>query len=262
MLFRSLSGAEIKTGLVSEINKIGDKFQVVSSIGEFESKVVILAFGLKQRQLGVPGENELIGRGVAYCATCDAPFYKQKKVGVVGGGNSSFDAAEYLADIAAEVHLFVRTDKYRAEQTLIDAVKSANNVTIHNFTEIAEFIGEQKLEKVKLKNNKTNEKSELELDGVFIEIGWESQAGKIKGVSELVELDERGYVIIDNQSRTSTPGIYAAGDVTNTPFKQAVISAGEGAKAAMSAAKYIQETKGTDGSPGLTPDWTRGNKKK
>ncbi|HCC23369.1 TPA: thioredoxin reductase [Candidatus Falkowbacteria bacterium] len=255
------SGAMIKIGQALDVIKAEDGYVIKTSIGDFEAKAVILAFGLKQRQIGVPGEKELTGRGVAYCATCDAPFFKNKKVGVVGGGNSAFDAAEYLSRIASEVHLFVRSDKYRAEQTLVNAVQQAKNIVIHNYTDIKEFIGSNKLEKVMLVNNQSNEKSELALDGVFIEIGWESQTKKIGGVADLVKLDERGYVVVDNQSRTSTPGIYAAGDVTDTPFKQAVISAGEGAKAAMSAAKYLQQLTGVGGSEELRPDWVNAKRK-
>jgi len=238
------SGAEIKMEVVTEIKKAGDDYILTTANGEYQAPVVILTFGLKQRQLGAKGENELTGRGVAYCATCDGPLFRGKKVGVVGGGNSSFDAAEYLSTLASEVHLFNRTDKYRAEDVLVDTVKAAKNITIHNFTEIEEFVGEQRLEKVLLKNTSTNEASEIILDGVFIEIGWVSQVDSIKGLKDMLEIDERGYVVVDNQSKTSAPGLFAAGDVTNTPFKQAVISAGEGAKASMSAAVYLQRLKG------------------
>ncbi|OGF33533.1 hypothetical protein A2223_03680 [Candidatus Falkowbacteria bacterium RIFOXYA2_FULL_35_8] len=249
------AGAQIKLGEVNQVTKIEEgKFEIKSTIGAFESKAVILAYGLEQRTLGVPGEKKLTGRGVAYCATCDAPFFKSKIVGVVGGGNSSFDAAEYLSNIAKKVYLFNRSDKFRAEQVLIDQVNAAGNVESMNFTEIKEFIGEQKLEKVILLNNQTQQETELNLDGVFIEIGWITKTDMIK---DLVNLDERGYVIVDNENKTSAPGIFAAGDITNTPFKQAVISAGDGAKAAMSTAKYIQMLRGKNGSIGLAPDLTR-----
>ena len=117
---------------------------------------------------------------------------------------------------------------------------------ILDFTEVEEFIGEHKLEKVSLINNQTKKKTELELDGVFIEIGWESQIKIIKGLADLVKVNERGFVEVDNEGKTSAEGVFAAGDVTNTPFKQAVISAGDGAKAAMSAAVYIQRSRGKE----------------
>ncbi len=240
------SGAEIKYAEVAEIQKKDSGYIVKTKDEEFETVAIILAFGLKQRQLGVPGEKELIGKGVAYCATCDGPLFRGKNVAVVGGGNSAFDAAEYLSTLAKKVYLFARRDVYRAEDVVVDAVKARSNIEIMNFTEVGAFIGQQKLEKVQLINNQTKGKSELELDGVFIEIGWESQLKKIAGLENLVEANERGFVIVDNDAKTSAPGIFAAGDVTNTPFKQAVISAGDGARAAMSAAVYIQRARGKE----------------
>lgn len=245
------AGAEIKIGEVFSIEKQNTYFLLKSSVGEFKALTVILAFGLEHRKLNIPGEEEFISRGVAYCATCDAPLFRKKIVAVVGAGNSAFDAADYLANFAEKVYLLARSDEYKAEQVLIDAVKSNPKVEIMNFTEIIEILGNKKVEKIKVKNNKTNEVAELVVDGVFVEIGWQTQTGFIK---DLVKLDELGYVIVDNEAKTSTPGIFAAGDVTNSPFKQVVISAGEGAKAALSAARYLQK---------LNPlkeegqDWTR-----
>ena len=240
------AGAEIKFEEVMEVIKNGESYIVKTKDEEYESAAVILSFGLKQRQLGVAGEKELTGRGVVYCATCDGPLFKGKTVAVVGGGNSAFDAADYLSTLAEKVYLLIRRDVYRAEDVLVDAFKSAENIEIKNFTEIKEIIGNNKVEKVKLINNQTKEESELELDGVFVEIGWESQMQKIKGLADLVKTNERGFIVVDNESKTSTEGIWAAGDVTNTPFKQAVISAGEGAKAAMSVAVYLQRKRGQE----------------
>ena len=240
------AGAEIKVEEVLEVTKQDSGYLVKTKAEEYQAEVVILGFGLKQRQLGVSGEKELTGKGVAYCATCDGPLFKGKNVGVVGGGNSAFEAVEYLADLASKVTLFVRRDEYRAEEVLIEAVKAKKNVEIMNFTEVEEFVGSEKLEKVKLLNNQTKEQSEMVLDGVFIEIGWISQVDSIKGLRELVDLDERDFVKVDNNAKTSAEGIYAAGDVTDTPFKQAVISAGDGAKAAMSAAVYIARKRGKE----------------
>ena len=243
------AGAELQFGEVTGIKKEGEEFVISSSVGEYQTKTVILAFGLEHRKLGVEGELKLIGKGVTYCATCDGPLFKGKTVTVVGGGNSAFDAAEYLSELCEKVYLMVRTDKYRAEQVLIDAVKSKENIEILDFTQVKEFVGEQKLEKAIIVNSQTKEERDLEIQGAFIEIGWVT---KTEFVKDLVTLNERGFITTDNESKTSTPGIYAAGDVTDTPFKQAVISAGEGAKAALSAAKYIQEKKGQNVK--LTPD--------
>ena len=239
------AGAEIKIGEATALEIKKGKFLVKSSIGEFESASVILAFGLEHRKLGVPGEKEFIGKGVTYCATCDGPLFKGKTVAVVGGGNSAFDAAEYLSGLCKKVYLIHRSDKFRAEQVLIDIVKSKSNVEIITKAEIAEIVGKERVEKAILRNGEV-----LKLDGVFIEIGYQPKTDFIK---DLVKLDSIGQVIIDKEGKTNVPGIFGAGDVTDTPFKQVVISAGEGAKAALSCARYLQNNKGLE----IKPDWTR-----
>jgi thioredoxin-disulfide reductase len=245
------AGAEIKIGEVSSIEKKDNRFLLKSPIGDFEALTVILAFGLEHRKLNVPGEAEFISRGVAYCATCDGPLFKNKIVAVVGAGNSAFDAADYLASLCEKVYLLARNDEYKAEQVLIDAVKNNPKIEVMNFTEITEISGDKKVEKVKIKNNQTGQEAEVALNGVFIEIGWQTQTGFIK---DLVKLDERGYVIVDKEAKTSLEGLFAAGDVTDSTFKQVVISAGEGAKAALSAARYIQKIQP---SKEERQDWTR-----
>jgi thioredoxin reductase (NADPH) len=250
------SGAEIKMAEVTSIEKQDALFTIKTKDEDFQAKTVILAFGLEQRKLGVLGEGELTGRGVAYCATCDGPLFKNKVVSVVGAGNSAFDAADYLSDICEKVYLIVRKGEsgYRAETVLVDAVKAKKNVEILNNTEIKEIVGEQKVESAKLINNKTNEESQIDLNAVFVEIGWKTQTQFVK---DLVKMTDGGYVITDNKSQTSTPGIFAAGDVTDTPYKQIVISAGEGAKAALSAYAYIQKQRGQEAQ---TTDFNRRKK--
>jgi len=247
------AGAEIKFAEVMKIEKNNDGFVVKTTDGDLEALTVILAFGLKHREIGVPGERELTGRGVTYCATCDGPLFKGKTVAVVGGGNSAFDAADYLGEMCENVYLIHHSDQYRAEKPLIEAVQAKVNIEILNFTKVNQVVGEKKLEKVIIENVKDNSTKELPLNGLFIEIGYQTQTDFVK---ELVNLDERGYIITDNQGLTSVPGVFAAGDVTNTPYKQVVISAGEGAKAALSAAKYVQNLKGAT-AVAATPDWTR-----
>jgi thioredoxin reductase (NADPH) len=242
------SGAEIKIGEATALEIKKGKFLVQSSIGEFELASVILAFGLEHRKLGVPGEKEFIGKGVTYCATCDGPLFKGKTVAIVGGGNSAFDAAEYLSGLCKKVYLIHRSDKFRAEQVLIDIVKSKSNVEIITKAEIAEIVGKERVEKAILRNGEV-----LKLDGVFIEIGYQPKTDFIK---DLVKLDSIGQVIIDKEGKTNVPGIFGAGDVTDTVFKQVIISAGEGAKAALSAARYLQSKQGLE----LKPDWTRRKK--
>jgi thioredoxin reductase (NADPH) len=245
------AGAEIKLTAVTKIEKINGTFKVTTADAEYEAVAVILAFGLSHRKLNVPGEDELLGRGVAYCATCDGPLFKNKVVGVVGGGNSALDATDYLADLASKVYMFVRKDSFRGDETtLIKEVEENDNIDIRFETSVTEIIGEQRVEKVKL-----NTGEEIELDGLFVEIGYVTQTEFVK---DLVDLDERGQIVVDAEQNTSTAGIFAAGDVTTSPFKQAVISAGDGAKAALSATRYIKQMKGEEDKP----DWTTRAKKK
>ena len=238
-------GAKIILDGVTKIEKAGNEFVVFTEKEQYGALSIILAFGLSHRQLNVPGEKELTGRGVAYCATCDGPLFRGKTVAVVGGGNSAFDAADYLGELCEKVYLLVRTDKFRADQVLIDSVNARKNVEIITDVQIKEIVGAKRVEKIIL-----NSGSELVLQGVFIEAGYEPQT---KFLGDLVQLDDRGQIVVDMEARTSEPGIFAAGDVTNVIFKQAVISAGEGAKAALSAARYVQGVRGGEEKP----DWKR-----
>lgn len=240
------AGALIKMEAVSKVIKAGNTFMVITEGKEYEAVAVILAFGLEHNKLMIPGEAELIGRGVTYCATCDGPLYKNKIVAVVGGGNSALDAADYLADICQRVYLFVRGDKFRGdEESLLNAVQNSKKIEIRYKTELKEIIGEKKLEKVI-----TASGEEVKIDGLFIETGYKPKTDFIK---ELVAVDDQGQIIVDGEAKTSVIGIFAAGDVTNSPFKQVVISAGDGAKAALSACRYIKDIKGGEDRP----DWTR-----
>ncbi|MFZ5364766.1 MAG: thioredoxin-disulfide reductase [Patescibacteria group bacterium] len=239
-------GANIEFALVRQIKREKDIFTVATDEKEYHGRTVILAFGLSHRKLGVEGEKEYLGKGVSYCATCDGPLFKNKVVGVIGGGNSALDAAEYLAKITEKVYLFVRRDAFneKTEQVLIDAIddlEKQGKIEVRWNSEVKKITGDKFLEKVEVLNNKTNETKAVDLKGLFIEIGFMPQTEVVKG---LVDLDEREQIIIDQGCQTSREGIFAAGDVTISPFKQLVTSAGEGAKAALSAYQYIQQLKG------------------
>lgn len=243
------AGAEIQFAEVTMIEKQDDGFKITVGENEYFGLAVVLAFGLSHRHLGLPNEKELTGRGITYCATCDGPLFRHKVVAVVGGGNSALDAASYLSDLCEKVYMIVRADKFRGdEMVLVDEVKSKTNVEIKFNSQIKEIVGETKLLKIILESGE-----EVELNGLFLELGY---VAKTEFVKDLVSLDERGQIIVDNEGKTSTPGIFAAGDVTNTSFKQVVISAGEGAKAALSASRYIKNIKGEVDKP----DWTRRKK--
>jgi thioredoxin-disulfide reductase len=242
-------GVEIIQEIVTEIKEAGGGFIVKTNSNEYKSKAVILAFGKSPRTLDVPGEKEYTGKGVSYCATCDAPLFKGMPVAVVGGGNSAFEAAHLLSQMASKVYIIHRSETFRAFETLVEDVKNRGVEFIMN-SEVREIKGDKFVKSITIENNKTGEKRELQVNGVFVEIGSEVKSELIK---DLVKLDESKHVVVNEKSETFypnsdkvRPGVFAAGDLTNVPFKQIVVSAGEGCKAALQAYNYIHgiETKG------------------
>lgn len=229
-------GAEIVHDEVEEISKIKSDFSINCRNNSFVSKSIILAFGKVPRKMGIQGEDEFKGRGVSYCATCDAPFFKNKKVAVVGGGNSALDAALYLSKIAEKVYIIHRRDQYRAENVLIEKVKKAENIEEILNASPKQVIGETTVKNL-IVETKDGEKN-IDVDGVFVDIGYAVDASLVKN---LVDIDENNQIIVDKDQSTKKPGVFAAGDLTNSFYKQIVISAGEGAIAALSVAKYLDE---------------------
>ncbi len=194
---------------------------------------VIVASGAKWRELGIPGEREYLGRGVAYCPHCDGPFYKGKKIAVIGGGNSGVEAAIDLAGIAGEVVLFEFNDSLKADKILIDKLNSLPNTAVRTSAQAKELVGDgSKLVAMKYLDRKSQENRELPIDGVFVQIGLLPNSGFAR---ESVALSKFGEIVIDEKCRTNVKGIYAAGDVTTVPFKQIIIAMGEGAKASLTA---------------------------
>lgn len=242
-------GAEIVLDEVKFIMKKGEgEFLVGTLQGEYWAKAVIIASGKIARDLNVPGEDRFKGSGVSYCATCDAPLYKGKKVLVVGDGNYAYDAAILLSKYASEVHLVTKRKELLGEEETVNLVKEAKNVIIHYDTNVKEVKGTFKVMSVILESVGKNV-FELPIDGVFVELGYEI---KVEPFKNLVALDERKQIVISSKNETSTQGVFASGDVTNTPFKQFVISASEGAKAALSAYEYIQKI---SEKSAVTIDW-------
>jgi thioredoxin reductase len=265
-------GLEINSNEVVEIVKNDADFTVKTASDEFTAGAVILAFGLTPRDLGVPGEKELTGKGVSYCATCDGPFFRNKIVAVIGGGNSAIEAGEYLSKLAKRVYLINNSAKFNIEEGVLQNIRAIENIDILCGKSVKEIIGVSKVEKLSLTDFqsetapgfdasetlcklsdpnvlvKNGETQELAVDGVFIEIGFSPKTGWLK---DTVELNERKEIVTDKAGKTSVEGIFAAGDCTDVGFKQIVISAGEGSKAALSAYKYLA------GKRGLTaiPDW-------
>jgi thioredoxin-disulfide reductase len=233
-------GVEMKTEEVKKIIKDGDSFSVITDKERYQGKTIIMAVGLSPRRLNIPGEKELTGRGVSYCANCDSPLFKNKVVAVVGGGNAALDAAEVLSRIARQVFLIHRTDHFRGFEVLAGKIKQRDNIEIILNSQVQEIIGAGQLAKIKIINSKTSEIKEFAVDGVFIEIGREAYT---EIVADLVKRDANKKIIIDLDCQTSQPGIFAAGDVTQVSFNQIVIACGQGAVAALSVYKYLQTKK-------------------
>ena len=237
-------GAEFVYQAATKVTQGKDEnYTVATEQGEYKALAVILSFGLEHRHLGIPGEEEYSGKGVTYCATCDGPLFKDKDVCVVGGGNSALDAIIYMSDIAKTVKAYVRKDAFKGEEVLVENAKAKKNVEFVFNTELTAIEGETFVTKVKLKNNQTNEESEAEVQGVFVEIGYKPNTEFYK---DLVDIQENGAIIIDDGCHTSRNGFFAAGDITTLPYKQVITSGGEGCKAALSAYTYIQKKKGKD----------------
>jgi alkyl hydroperoxide reductase subunit F len=215
----------------------GQKMVWANSGERFTATAIIIATGANWRRLNVPGETEYIGRGVAFCPHCDGPFYKGKHVAVVGGGNSGIEAAIDLSGICSKVTVFEFADETKADLTLLEKAKSRPNIEIFVSSQTTEVIGNgEKVSGIRVKNRQTNEERIVELDGIFVQIGLMANSGVFK---DLLTTNRAGEIEIDTHCRTNQPGIYAAGDVTTVPYKQIIISMGEGAKAALSAFEDI-----------------------
>ena len=219
---------------------------------QYSGYTLILAFGKTPRDLNVKGEKELSGRGVSYCAVCDGPFFKNKKVAIVGAGDPALEAALYLKELASQLYIIHRTDKPVGSEESIDLLQNKDNSNKISFisNSIVEAInGNSKVESLTLYDSKTKYESKLDVDGIFIEMGYVARTDIVK---DLVKLNGSKEIIIDKYCSTSSKGIFAAGDVTDVPYKQAIISAGQGAIAALSAYNYLQRLKG---KPAIRADW-------
>ncbi len=222
---------------ITEVKRDVDAFKVLTDDSKmYSSRTLIIATGKRHRPLNVPGENELLGRGVAYCATCDAPFFKGKKVVVAGGGNSAFTTAVDLLKVGADVTLVNFIKGWQADESLQERMKQTDKVSLLDYHQIVKIEGKDSVAGVVIKNRENNTEKKLRANGVFIEIGL---LPNNEPIQNLVELNAHGEIIIDCSCKTNVEGLFAAGDVTTVPYKQIVISAGEGAKAALSAYDYL-----------------------
>lgn len=219
------------------LSRMDGGFEVRTDRGEtYQAKAVILATGKRPRQLNVPGEKELLGRGVTYCAICDGPLFADVKVAVIGGGNSALEAADDMVKIADHVYL-ISLAPLTGDQILINKVKSASNLTIFLEHEVLEIKGKNSVEGIRIRDLKSKKEKELEVGGIFVEIGLIPNSELVK---ELVTLNRLGEIEVNCGNETGVPGFFAAGDVTSVPDKQIVVAAGEGAKAALQAHRYLQ----------------------
>jgi thioredoxin reductase (NADPH) len=234
-------GAEITNATVNSIKKEGNVFVLDTTKGLKKAFAVILATGAKHRKLGVPGEETYSGKGVSYCATCDGPFFRGKKMLVVGGGDAACDEALFLSKLSDSIVMVHRRDRFRAQKALAGRVLDNKRIDVRFNHEVVEIGGDgKKVTSVKLLNNADNSQYEEDFDAVFIFVGSLPQTA----LAENLEKDEAGYLITDQEMRTSQPGFYVVGDVRATPFRQLIVAAGEGAVASHSAAQYIDALEG------------------
>ena len=233
---------DVKTGQsVSTLSHKGKNFKITTENKEtYEAKAGIIATGKRPRPLNVPGEEKLKGKGVTYCAICDGPLFSGMKVAIVGGGNSALEAVDDMLKIADHVYLISITP-LTGDQVLIDKIKGSKKLSTFLEYEVLEIMGNKMAEGIKIREMKSKEEKEIEVSGIFIEIGLLPNSDFAKGV---VTLNKTGEIEVNCSNETGIPGLFAAGDVTNVPEKQIVVSAGEGAKAALQAHHYLQRLTG------------------
>ncbi|HHI04150.1 MAG TPA: FAD-binding protein [Candidatus Woesearchaeota archaeon] len=251
--FKSVSGMELMNKFKEQVNGLVDikqekiielkkenNFVITAKDRVYKSKAVIVASGTKRRKLNIKGEKEFLGRGVSYCATCDAAFFRDKVVGVVGGNDAAAMSALLLAEYAKKVFIIYRKEKIRAEPLRVSQLEKNKKITIINNTNVIAVNGDKMMNSVTL-DKEFNENKELALDGLFIEIGSVPSTVLTKKLS--INLDEEGYVIVDSAQKTNIEGIYAAGDITtnSNKFRQIITAASEGAIAAHSVYEFLKD---------------------
>jgi thioredoxin reductase (NADPH) len=231
-------GLEVKTfAKVMNLGVDGQVKTVQLENGEVGARVVIVTTGRSPRKMGIPGEEEFSGRGISYCATCDAPLFKERVVMVVGGGDAAVEEALHLARFASKVFLVHRRDELRASSYLQERILSEPKMEFIWNSELAEIKGEKMVNSAVVINNLTRQRTEIPVSGIFFYVGNVPNTGFLKDV---VELNDDGYIVTDDRLESSVPGIFAAGDVRANYFKQVVLAAAEGALAALSAQRYLE----------------------
>jgi len=228
-------GAKILFEKVVDINDLGNEKEVVTTKNTYKAKAIIIATGSENRKLGLSNEDELVGKGISYCATCDGTFYKKKTVAVVGGGNTALEDALYLSDIVEKVYLIHRRDEFRGEESTINHLKEKNNVEFVYNSNVTKLNANERLESIEVTNKDGSTKT-IEVSGLFIAVG---RIPENQNFAKLVELDEAGYVKAGEDCHTNIPGIFVAGDNRVKEVRQLVTATSDGAIAATAAVKYI-----------------------
>ena len=236
-------GTKVKIDFISKVDFSKDKGGIhklyTQNGDEIKSKTVIISTGASAKYLGLPSEQRLIGGGVSACAVCDGFFYKNQDVAIVGGGDTAIEEATYLAKICNNVTMLVRKDHFRASKAMQNRLSNYDNIKVLFNHEVTEVMGENVVDGLKIKSNLTNDVSELKITGLFIAIGHSPNTDIFKGI---VDMDDSGYILTDKTStKTNIPGVFAAGDVQDKDYRQAVTAAGTGCMAALDAERYLQE---------------------
>jgi thioredoxin reductase (NADPH) len=231
-------GTDIRWGTVSKVDLTSYPYKVeVDEETWLEAESVIISTGASAKWLGIESETRLNGKGVSACAVCDGFFFKGKKVGIVGAGDTACEEALYLSKICSEVHMVVRKNEMRASEIMQERVKATANITVYWNSETDEILGQEKVSGVRIKNNKTNTTQDIELSAYFIAIGHKPNSDLFKGV---LNMDETGYIdTIPGTSKTNIEGVFACGDVQDKTYRQAVTAAGSGCMAALDAERYL-----------------------
>ena len=236
-------GTKVEIDFISKVDFSKDKggmHKLYTQNGdEIKSKTVIISTGASAKYLGLPSEQRLIGGGVSACAVCDGFFYKNQDVAIVGGGDTAIEEATYLAKICNNVTMLVRKDHFRASKAMQNRLSNYDNIKVLFNHEVMEVMGENVVDGLKIKSNLTNDVSELKITGLFLAIGHSPNTDIFKGI---VDMDDSGYILTDKTStKTNIPGVFAAGDVQDKDYRQAVTAAGTGCMAALDAERYLQE---------------------
>jgi thioredoxin reductase (NADPH) len=234
-------GAEFKAGAITDVDLTQRPFKVVAGNDTYETRSLIIAAGASARLIGLPNERELIGHGVSTCATCDGYFFRGRAIGVVGGGDSAMEEANFLSRYASKVYLIHRRNEFRASKIMIDRAKANEKIEFVTPAVVDEIIAKDgSVESVRLRNPESNETREIAVHGLFVAIGHDPNTKVLKGK---LEMDANGYLITNHGSLTKIPGVFIAGDVQDHRYRQAVTAAGSGCMAAIDAEKFLEEHK-------------------